>query len=189
MRSLPTGCIRSAARAGASSGGNGSSGASSSGSSAGSSSSRSSGSRAGAASGAAGLPLTSGSSGSLASSLSAALAPPNAIKVYEAGRQGNGKRIVAETVVQAPVDVVRAWLAEGGLESAPAAIHLQHVLQPMAPQTLMAPLNLPCTAHLLLGGLGLKFESAALRATRCFPPAGLARADQLGAAGRLCAQP
>lgn len=36
----------------------------------------------------------------------AAAVPPNAVKVYEAGRQGAGKRIVAETVVQAPVDVV-----------------------------------------------------------------------------------
>ena len=32
--------------------------------------------------------------------------PPNNIKVYEAGRQASGKRVVAETVVQAPVDVV-----------------------------------------------------------------------------------
>lgn len=32
--------------------------------------------------------------------------PPNAVKVYEAGKQATGKRIVAETVVQAPVDVV-----------------------------------------------------------------------------------
>ncbi|KAL4445809.1 hypothetical protein ABPG77_009008 [Micractinium sp. CCAP 211/92] len=32
--------------------------------------------------------------------------PSNAVKVYEAGKQSTGKRIVAETVVQAPVDVV-----------------------------------------------------------------------------------
>lgn len=32
--------------------------------------------------------------------------PPSNIKVYEAGRQASGKRVVAETVVQAPVDVV-----------------------------------------------------------------------------------
>ena len=34
--------------------------------------------------------------------------PANTVKVYEAGKQATGKRVVAETVVQAPVDVVRA---------------------------------------------------------------------------------
>ena len=89
------------------SGGSSSNGGSSSGSSnAGASGARSSGRRAGAASGMS-MPLTSvGASAS--SGLSLAVAAPSAIKVYEAGRQGTGKRIVAETVVQAPVDVVRA---------------------------------------------------------------------------------
>lgn len=32
--------------------------------------------------------------------------PRRTVKVYEAGKQDSGKRIVAETVVQAPVDVV-----------------------------------------------------------------------------------
>ena len=32
--------------------------------------------------------------------------PPSNIKVYEAGRQASGKRVVAEMVVQAPVDIV-----------------------------------------------------------------------------------
>ncbi|KAL4425806.1 hypothetical protein ABPG75_009822 [Micractinium tetrahymenae] len=32
--------------------------------------------------------------------------PPNAVKVYEAGKQATGKRIVAESVVQAPADIV-----------------------------------------------------------------------------------
>ena len=36
----------------------------------------------------------------------AVTAPRSAVKVYEAGKQDSGKRIVAETVVQAPVDVV-----------------------------------------------------------------------------------
>lgn len=39
---------------------------------------------------------------------------PNAVKVYEAGKQATGKRIVAETVVQAPVEVV--WRVLTGYE-------------------------------------------------------------------------
>lgn len=42
--------------------------------------------------------------GSASSSIAAA--SYSTIKVYEAGRQASGKRVVAETVVQAPVDVV-----------------------------------------------------------------------------------
>jgi hypothetical protein len=56
----------------------------------------------------------SGGGGSGAAPTSSSLAPPSPppplspsnIKVYEAGRQASGKRVVAETVVQAPVDVV-----------------------------------------------------------------------------------
>ena len=151
-----TSCHTSCA-AGAGGNGSGSSSPGGGGAGAGSSSSRGSGGRAGAASSAASLPFTSGSSSSSGSSGSwnspslAALAAPNAIKVYEAGRQGNGKRIVAETVVQAPVDVVRAGL---GREAKPAS---------GAPCTQvwlhLAIMARPCTG----------FEQAPFTAARCRP--------------------